>query len=75
MDAAQGDGHAPNLHRQRIAPREDAAIGKRDPRASIKAKRLQALCLFGNERRPIDRRDSRWRAKRELIECHPFALP
>ena len=75
MNAAQGDGHAADFHRQRITPHEHTAIGKRDPRAFIQAKRLQALRLFGNERGPIDRSDSRRGSNGELIKRHSSALP
>ena len=75
MHATQRNRHAANLHSKRITPCEHPAIGKRHPRTCIKAKCLQSLRFFSNERGPVDRRDSRGRAKGKLIKCHALALP
>ena len=71
MNPAQRHRHPPDLHRQRIARHEHAAIGEPYLRPFIKAERAQPLRFFGNECSPIDRNDARKNAKGELIECHP----
>ena len=50
MDAAQCHSHPADLDRQRITSGKYPAIGQRHPRACIKAKRLQPLRFFGNQR-------------------------
>lgn len=75
MNPANGDSHSANLHGQWIAAREDTTIGERHPCAFVKAERAQALSLFSDKRRPIDRCDSGGRTNRELIERHRFPLP
>eukprot|EP01037_Dinobryon_pediforme_P015932 gene15931-16097_t len=70
MDAAQRHGHPPHFHRQRIVRHEHPAIGQLHIGAFVQPQRLQPLRLFGHERVPIDSRDTRWRAERNLVKRH-----
>ena len=75
MDAPQGNGHAPDINRDRIAPAEDAAVGDLDACAFLDPERAQAARFLGDERRPVDRDDARALADWEEVECDGGALP